>query len=128
MASDQGGLEQISEFQFFTKDEFKCKCCGQTFVSEELIHFLDQARSISGIPYVIQSGYRCPGHNSEVGSKQTSSHVKGLAVDIQAINSQERFLILFGLLMAGFNRVGIGSTFIHADIDSSKSVNVCWLY
>ena len=128
MVSDQGGSEVNPEFKFFTKSEFKCHCCDRSYVSEELIHRLDRARSISGIPYNIVSGYRCPKHNRAIGSKSTSSHIKGLAVDIGAIDSQSRFLVLFGLINAGFIRIGIGPNFIHVDIDDSKQVNLCWLY
>ena len=32
------------------------------------------------------------------------------------------------LIRAGFKRIGIGSTFIHVDLDLDKPQNVFWLY
>ena len=67
-------------------------------------------------------------HNAEVGGVSGSSHLTGWAADIRADSSNRRFLILRGLLAAGFNRVGIGQNFIHVDCDPSKAGNVSWLY
>ena len=58
----------------------------------------------------------------------TSSHIKGLAVDIKAKDSKTRGLILDALRYVGFTRIGISKTFIHVDLDYDKSQNVTWLY
>jgi uncharacterized protein YcbK (DUF882 family) len=89
---------------------------------------LDKARGYAGTSFVISSGYRCPAHNKAVGGSETSSHLKGLAADIVVKNSGQRYKILSGLIKAGFNRIGIGSTFIHADTDYLKTLDVIWLY
>ncbi len=89
---------------------------------------LDEAREYAGIPFVINSAYRSPEHNAKVGGKTTSSHLKGLAVDIKAKDSKTRGLILDALRMVGFTRIGIAETFIHVDMDIEKSQNVTWLY
>tara|TARA_B100001093_G_scaffold511423_1_gene579232 strand:+ start:1211 stop:1564 length:354 start_codon:yes stop_codon:yes gene_type:complete len=89
---------------------------------------LDLAREHSGVPYVINSGFRTPEHNAKVGGVSGSSHLTGWAADIRADSSNRRFLVLRGLLAAGFNRVGIGQNFIHVDCDPSKAGNVSWLY
>ena len=36
--------------------------------------------------------------------------------------------MLEALLDAGFNRVGIGESFIHVDIDGNKPSNTLWVY
>ena len=82
----------------------------------------------SDCPYVINSGFRTKEHNKKVGGKENSSHRKGYAVDIKATTSRHRHDIIFGLMMAGFNRIGIGKTFIHADDDPDKDEDVIWLY
>lgn len=89
---------------------------------------LDLAREISGVPYVINSGFRTPEHNAEVGGVPGSSHLTGWAADIRTDSSNRRFLVLNGLIAAGFNRLGVGQNFIHVDCDPSKAGNAAWLY
>ena len=36
--------------------------------------------------------------------------------------------MLQALLSVGFNRIGVGSGFIHVDIDKSKPSDVIWTY
>jgi len=86
------------------------------------------AREISAVPYVINSGYRCPDHNREVGGTKTSSHQAGYAADIQCNMYSRRWKILDGLVKAGFTRIGIGKSFIHADDDPNKTPGVIWVY
>jgi len=116
------------KLKHFKIDEFKCPCCGENHINNILLISLDKARDIAGIPFIITSGYRCPKHNKEVGGKPNSAHLKGLAVDIKATSSKQRFLITQALIKAGFTRIGIAHNFIHADIDSSKPQKVIWLY
>jgi len=48
-----------------------------TYLAGELEH----VRDILGTPMLISSGFRCYALNDHLGSKRTSSHTKGLAVD-----------------------------------------------
>jgi uncharacterized protein YcbK (DUF882 family) len=93
-------------------------------------HFLaklDEAREYAGIPFVINSAYRSPTHPLSI-KNPTSSHIKGLAVDISVTNSITRHLILNALRAVGFTRIGIAKTYIHVDLDFDKSQNVTWTY
>jgi len=115
----------------FTDDEFKCPCCGEFVDSLPFRAFLaklQDARNIASIPFVITSGYRCPEYNKAVGGKSDSSHLKGLAADIRAQTSSERFAIVNGLVKAGFVRIGMGRDFIHVDMDMSKPQHLMWVY
>ena len=114
--------------KYFKLDEFKCPCCGQNNIENELVYLLDKARGLAHVPFVVNSGYRCSKHNKEVGGKPNSSHLNGTAVDIKCHYNSRRFAIIESLLEAGFTRIGIADGFLHADIDTSKSPNVIWTY
>lgn len=113
---------------FFSKDEFKCPCCGEVHMEPIFMAMLEEARTIAGIPFVINSGYRCEKHNTEVGS-ESKNHVSGRAADIKCVDGPSRRKILKALFGVGFERIGIGKTYIHVDnmdkIGSPKSV---WVY
>lgn len=52
---------------------------------------LQPLRDIYGKPMEINSGYRCPKLNAEVGGVPTSQHVKGEAADIKTGNQTESY-------------------------------------
>ena len=97
--------------KYFTYDEFDSP--DQPGSGQEMepifLEKLDLARELSGVPYVINSGYRTEYWNQKVGGRVGSSH-------------------LTGLIEAGFDRIGVGTNFIHVDCDPSKAGNVTWLY
>lgn len=101
---------------------------GQQYMDEEFLEMLDKARHFAGVPFVINSGYRTKGHNRKVGGIKTSSHLDGFAADISCTESRQRAYIIGGLLDAGFNRIGIGASFIHVDNDPNKAEDVIWTY
>ena len=79
------------------------------------------------MPFVINSAYRSPDHPESI-KNPSSSHIKGLAVDIRTSDSRARYKVLNALMHVGFNRIGIADTFIHVDDDYEKSSNVIWTY
>lgn len=87
-------------------------------MSLKLLAKLDRARARAGIPFNITSSYR--------PKDIYSTHSKGLAVDIMAKNSRQRFHILKALIDEGFNRIGIYSKHIHVDISQEKDLKVIW--
>lgn len=98
------------------------------FMDPSFLAMLDDARGIAGIPFIINSGYRTKERNRKVGGSAKSSHLIGRAADIKVRSSRDRWVILNALMMAGFNRIGIGKTFIHVDNDEDKTPNVIWTY
>jgi uncharacterized protein YcbK (DUF882 family) len=97
-------------------------------MSKVLMAMLDQARGLAGVPFVINSAWRCYDHNEAVGGKETSAHLFGYAVDISCTASRNRYKIIKALITAGFSRIGISKSFIHVDIDGTKDAEVAWLY
>lgn len=115
-------------YKHFEKEEFACPCCGENKISSKLVGYLDRARELSGVPFVVTSGYRCEKHNEEVGGVPGSSHTKGLAADIAVPNNEVRYWVLEALFTVGFKRIGVGDEFVHVDIDDTKKQFTTWLY
>ena len=114
--------------RYMTPEEAMCKCgCGKS-TDINFLEQIDKARAIADVPFVVNSGARCYDQNTAVGGSLTSSHMKGIAIDIKCTNSICRYKILKGLIAAGFNRIGIAKTFIHVDSDPNKASNVIWTY
>ncbi|TNE75110.1 peptidase M15 [bacterium] len=93
-------------------------------MNEHFIWCLQNARNMSHFRWKITSGYRTEKHNKKIGGSPTSSHLKGLAADIDCPNSYMRLDIVRCLLDAGFVRIGIGKNFIHVDNDPDKPVSM----
>jgi zinc D-Ala-D-Ala carboxypeptidase len=117
-----------SQYPNFREAEFICPCCGEAGIRAELLGPLQQARKAAGIPFRINSGYRCARHNQTVGGVADSAHTLGLAVDIAATDSATIFRLVTALTGAGFRRIGIGQGFVHADVDPAKPAPALWVY
>jgi len=118
------------DLKYFTISEFDSpdeKGSGEKMDLLFLL-MLDKCRDIAGIPFYISSGYRTEKHNKKIKGVKDSAHTKGLAVDISAVSSTERYTIINAAIKVGFKRIGIGKTFIHLDTDLSKTQEVMWDY
>lgn len=96
-------------------------------LDKDLMNKLDKARNFANIPFIITSGVRTLYTNQQTGGVEDSSHLKGLACDISAETSRERFLIIWSALSVGIRRIGIGKTHIHLDIDEEKEQNLIFI-
>jgi len=117
----------VKYFEYEEFDSPDIQGSGQ-LMDPELLDMIDKAREIYGKPIHVTSGYRTEDHNRKVGGVDSSSHLKGLAIDVACVRSNDRFEMLTALIEVGFNRIGVASTFIHVDIDKDKSQNVIWTY
>lgn len=114
----------------FKLREFECKCgCKTNKIDVDFLEMLIYARRIAQTPFKITSGFRCKQHPLSI-KNPTSSHIKGIAVDIAFGNSQNLAIIMGALGGAGFERFGINFErhFIHVDCDSEKSSPNVWGY
>lgn len=118
------------EVRYFNSDEFDSPDAPGSgrLMDEYFISLLDQLRARVKFPLVITSGYRTLQHNAEVGGKSESAHTRGHAADIACLTSRQRFLIIKNALDLGITRIGIGSNFIHLDIDHELPPEVIWPY
>ncbi len=111
----------------FSDKEVDCGCGCKKTVAPELLARLEALRALVDRPLPVTSGARCTTHNREVGGKQHSWHLKGLAVDIACSDGNMRVDILRNAGKLGFNGIGIAKTFIHLDL-RPESETVCFLY
>ena len=79
--------------KYFDEHEFACHCDRHGvdaeghpildhIIDKRLVDVLDRTRERLGVPITVNSGYRCPEHNAEVGGVSDSQHVLGTAADI----------------------------------------------
>lgn len=114
--------------RYFKPSEFK-RCnpsCEISDLQDELLQKLDDAREICGFPFIVNSAYRSVDHEKSKGRNGTSSHTKGLAVDLRCGSSYVRMRMISALIQVGFSRIGVYPTFIHADLDKAK-ISALWL-
>jgi len=115
--------------EYFTEEEFTCdgvNCFDK--MNPKLLKMLDEARIIADTPFKINSSWRNKLANDIAGGKPNSAHLRGTAVDIACNNSSKRIFMIDALIVAGFTRIGIAKTFIHADCDKELPQDVMWLY
>lgn len=78
------------EIEYFTREEFKCKCGGKycngypAEPDERMVRIADQLRKNLGVPIVIVSGLRDRQWNAVQGGVANSQHMYGEAADIYA--------------------------------------------
>jgi len=119
---------KIKQCKYFTIDEFDSpdiKGSGKNMKATTLL-MLCVARKIANVPFKINSGYRTPKHNKDVGGVTNSAHTRGYAIDISTPNGKNQELIVKALRKAGFVRFGIYTNFVHADNDPDKTQFAYW--
>ncbi|MCP9289991.1 D-Ala-D-Ala carboxypeptidase family metallohydrolase [Gracilimonas sediminicola] len=120
----------MAEYNYFTENDFKTAfpACSMDDMDAEFMEKLDLAREIATVPFIVNSAYRTVEHEKENGRPGTSSHTKGIAVDLKCTRSRVRYRIIYALIQVGFTRIGIGEDFIHVDDDNEKDQQVIWDY
>lgn len=114
----------------FQESEFQ-RCTPSSSLqdmNQQTMNRFDTARDLAGIPFVINCAYRSSAWDKAKGRTGTGSHTIGRAIDIRCNTDRNRFIIIAALLKAGFTRIGIAKTYIHADDSPLHSENVAWLY
>ncbi len=111
----------------YSRDNFKCSCgCEVNNINPKVVGICNDIFEETDRYFNINSGFRCLYHNRSIGSKDTSSHVKGLACDLATTDSHSRFLLVKALIDLDIQRIGYYKTFIHFDIDKDKTQDIIW--
>ncbi len=114
---------------FLDEQEYRCPCCGKlppdfrwpvSGIYKQFLETFSSIRAARGKPIAINSAYRCPKHNAEVGGTPLSVHQWGLALDLDADSMQE-VLRLRDIIVDTDKDLRIGTymirgTFIHIDM------------
>jgi len=109
-------LDQITHFKI---KEFKCRHCGKVKLNVELLLKLEELRKQTGA-LIINSGYRCPTHNKNVGGITNSEHLKGNAADVNAPSMKPDKV--HSIADKVFSNGGVGKyrTFTHVDVGINR--------
>jgi uncharacterized protein YcbK (DUF882 family) len=117
----------------FNPGEFHCKCrayCnGESPHPDRTRHLawtLQRIRNEIGFGIRINSSYRCPAHNRNVGGASQSKHLEGIAADIDVVgvNPKDVADTIEELMDTGaIPNGGLGryKTFTHVDIRNSPA-------
>ena len=116
--------------KYFQDAEFR-RCvpsCSIDQMQPGFLELLDAVREAAGIPLVLNSAYRSVEWEKSKKRTGSSSHTKGLAVDIRCTANATRYKIITAALSCGIRRIGVAHTYIHLDADESKSQGIIWDY
>ena len=119
MLSEHFSIDELNKHKFDMPDEVLDNL-------KMLAVQLEIIRAHFNAPVIINSGYRNLDYNRNIGSKDTSQHVRGTAADIviKGVSPDEvadavEFLINTGMLKEG--GVGRYNTFTHYDIRGTRA-------
>lgn len=124
----------MSNYEYFTEEELKCKCgCALSNPNPEfhkLMLILDSIRRDFNQPLPISSAYRCRNHPIEAAKALPGQHNKA-AVDIQVAGSKALRLLRLLVQHPDIKGVGIqqngswNKRFIHIDLRQDPTI---WSY
>ena len=113
------------EIEFFTREEFRCKCGGRycngfpAEMSEDTVRCADEIRRRAGVPLLVNSGLRCDRWNAIQGGVKNSNHRTGHAVDLSGNISPAKLYAIAQEVHAkkipGRGGLGLYSWGIHED-------------
>ncbi|NDV46269.1 peptidase M15 [Paludibacter sp. 221] len=116
--------------KYFKEVEFQqlTPSCSLQDMKQSTMSKLDTAREIAGIPFVLTCAYRSVEWDKSKGRSGTGAHTLGQAVDIRCNSDANRWKIVNALIRAGFKRIGIAKSFIHADDSEQHTQEIIWMY
>lgn len=89
----------------------------------ELVYWLDKAREMAGVPFVITSGFRTKEQNTKAKGVTNSLHMTGQAVDLRIKNNEHLARIVYGLLSYNCFEIVIEKTHVHVEYPSDNIIS-----
>lgn len=109
-----------SRWPDFHPSEIASKGNGSLLINEHALDILQSARNICGRPFYINSAYRDPIHNAQVGGAPRSAHKEGIAFDI-SLRGHNKDQLIAACGRAGFTGFGVNyNTFLHVDTGRAR--------
>lgn len=111
----------------FTDAELRCRCCCATLCTPGLLDALETFRAAVRHPVIVDSAYRCEGHNRAIGGAPHSQHVRGNAADIRVEGMTPAQLEAAARTVPAIRGIGRSDShgFLHIDV---RETPVHWCY
>jgi uncharacterized protein YcbK (DUF882 family) len=116
----------------FMAYDFRCACCGYALINLDMVIVAQHVRNLVNRVVLVNSGWRCPRHNDEIGGADYSTHIRGDAADLtwsnakkDLVNPEFRALIR---KIPGLKGIGWGKTFLHIDVWEERKGLIEWSY
>lgn len=127
---------EISTKNFNPKVDKKllCTCgnsgCDKRSVKQSVLDKLQLVRDDLGRGLIVNSGGRCPLHESEIHREKPADHQKCQAVDVAISGGLQRGEIVELGIKHGFNAIGVAKTFIHLGVrdELANGELMMWTY
>ena len=105
----------------FSPEEIACRGDGKIQINEAALDLLQALRTRLGVPLIVQSAYRSPDYNRQVGGAKYSMHLQGAAFDISMANHDP---VKFEAAARAVGFTGFGfyprQNFMHIDIGRAR--------
>lgn len=100
----------------FSPQEMACRGTGKLMIEPAAMDKLQALRTKLGKPMIVNSAYRSPEHNRNVGGAKNSMHMKGIAFDVRMDNHDPATYIAAARAV-GFQAIGTypRQNFVHVD-------------
>lgn len=132
-----GSVSELwSGIKHFKPRDFACNCSygacmnGRVPISMNVVRALDRVADAVDKPIKVNRGVICQQANKGNGpSPHLIDKDTGVAyaVDIETQNVEMRYKIMKAALDAGFNHIGIGSYWLHLELNPKKDSNLMWI-
>ena len=114
-------INHIKISRNFFLDEFQCNgedCCGGVVkLQPKALSCIQKVRCCIQKPVIINSGYRCPKHDKEIGGK--GNHPRGDSLDWWAEGMTPKEMLAVAEY-CGFTGLGEGINFVHTDTGKKR--------
>lgn len=106
----------------FSPQEMACRGTGRLMIVPNAMDKLQALRTKLNAPLIVNSAYRSPEHNRNVGGAKGSKHMEGIAFDVRMDNHDPATYIA-AALSVGFNGIGTypKQNFVHVDARATRA-------
>jgi len=111
----------------FSPEEIACRGTGKVGINPDAMDKLQALRTALGVPLMLNSAYRSPEHNRNVGGARNSFHMRAMAFDVSMAN-HDPAKFEAAALAVGFTGFGFyqRSNFMHIDTGPDRYWGERW--